>query len=236
MPVIGTLVPRGGTIAPAMRRRAPGTIAPMTKTLDVLVIGGPASEAAEQELRRRGHRTHRCHEVSKAAFPCIGLDDPSRCPLAGEIDVALLVRRGVHPSPLPEEAGVRCAVRAAVPVVEDGLDVLDPYEGWIASRVGNAGSISAACEDAASSRHDALVTLIRDRISLLCASRAVDPADVACVVEPEPAGLRVDLTVPAEIDRRLEHAFAVRVLDAVRASSQTYGHVNVDVRGFDPVL
>jgi hypothetical protein len=208
----------------------------MTKTLDVLVIGGPASEAAERDLRWRGHRTHRCHDVGKAPFPCVGLADPAACPLEGHIDVAVLVRRGVHPQPLPEEDGVRCALRARVPVVEDGLDILDPYDDWIASRIGPHEDVVGPCVAAADRRHTALISLIRDRIALLCASLDVDPDDVACAIEGEPAGLRVDLTVPAVIDRRLQLAFAVRVLDAVNASERNHGHVNVDVRGSDPLL
>ncbi len=51
------------------------------------------------------------------------------------------------------------------------------------------------------------------------------------VIEAEHGGLRVDVTIPTAIDQRLQHAVAVRVLDAVRAARRSYGHVDVDVRG-----
>jgi hypothetical protein len=210
---------------------ANGTLMDMTKNLDVLVIGGPASETAEPDLQQRSHRTHRCHAVGKAPFPCIGVADPAACPLVGQVDVALLVRRGVHADTRPEEAGVPCVLRAGVPLVEDGLDTLDPYADWITSRVTVGGDVTETCVAAADRRHDELAALVRMRIGLLCASVGVHAGEVSCTIESEPGGLRIDLTVPTAIDRRLEHAFAVRALDAVRASSQNHGHVNVDVRG-----
>jgi hypothetical protein len=205
----------------------------MTTTLDVLVIGGRSSEDAATTLTARGHRVHRCHEIGEDAFPCVGLTEPDACPLEGAIDVALLVRRGVHPHPRPEEDGVRCALRAGVPVVEDGLDVLDPYADWIARRVERHGDLVAACVAAADRRYDELEGLIRDRIARLTATLGVDPSEVVCRFLPEPGALRVDLTVPGPIEPRMQQALAVRVLDAVRATGRTYGQVDVDVRGVE---
>jgi hypothetical protein len=204
---------------------------PMTNALDVLVIGDRSSAAAEQALHARGHRTHRCHAVDGEPVPCAGLRDPSACPLEGTIDVALLVRRGVQPQPLPHEDGVRCALRAGVPVLEDGPDLLDPYASWITARVGPSGDVASACTTTADRGHDHLRSLIADRIGRLTATIGVEGADVACSIALAAGGLRVDLTLPASIDPRLQHAIAVRALDAVRSSGPRYGHVAIDVRG-----
>jgi hypothetical protein len=206
----------------------------MTTTLDVLVIGDRSSDAAEAALSNHGHRVHRCHEPEGHSFPCAGLVDPSACPLHSGIDVALVVRRGVHPWPLPEEDGVRCALRAGIPLVEDGVDALDPYEAWLTARVGTDGDVVVACVEAAGRRDDALRNLVRDRIGPLTGALQVHPGDVDVVIERDDRRLRVDLTVPAAIDRRLQQAFAVRTLDAVRASGGSYDQVNVDVRGIAP--
>jgi hypothetical protein len=203
----------------------------MTTTLDVLVIGDHASEDAATTLQARGHRVHRCHDPGDPAFPCAGLADPGACPLDGAIDVALLVRRGVQPRPLAEEDGVRCAMRAGIPVVEDGTDVLDPYADWITERVSSHRDLVAGCQAAAGRRFDPLRSLVRDRIARLVGTVDVDPPDVVCRIDAVGPDLEIDLTVPAVLDKRLQQAIAVRVLDAVHASGRTYGQVDVNVRG-----
>lgn len=133
----------------------------MTKgQLDVLLIESrPGSGAIDAgRLEAAGHRVHRCHPDTRpgleAPLPardrylCTGVT--AWCPLDDGVDVALLVRRRVMPRPVAREAGVSCALRAGVPVVEDGPAVLDPFEPWLAGRV--AGDVVAACEAAAGGR------------------------------------------------------------------------------------
>jgi hypothetical protein len=69
--------------------------------------------------------------------------DAEHCPLAAHADVALLVRDRVAPYPTPLEQGAMCAVRAGVPLVEDGSAALDPYEPWLAARVDSAAVLVA---------------------------------------------------------------------------------------------
>ena len=52
---------------------------------------------------------------------------------------------------------------------------------------------------------------------------------MTCRVEPTGNDLQVDLYVPVPLDRRMQQALAVRVLDAVHASGRTYGQVDVNV-------
>jgi hypothetical protein len=203
----------------------------MTKTLDVLVVGRDriATEQAMAQLEARGHRVHTCHEPGEPAFPCVGLLDPAACPLDAGIDVALLVRRGVHPGPLVEEDGVRCALRAGIPVVEDGSDILDPFDPWITDRVHASSDISAACMAAADRRFDELRSLVRQRIAGLAAAVGISALDTACLISHAAGDLVIDLHVPVALSAQQQQAFAVRVLDAVHASGRTYGQVNVNV-------
>jgi len=203
----------------------------MTKTLDVLVVGSDplATEEAERTLSGQGHRVHRCHEPGQPAFPCVGLTDPDRCPLDHAVDVALLVRRGVHPRPMPAEDGVRCAIRAGVPIVAGGSDLFDPFDPWVARRVGTHDDLGAACVAAAERRFDPLRSLVRERIARLAAAAGTSANEVTCRIEPVGADLEIDLYVPVPVDRRLQQALAVRVLDAVHASGRTYGHIDVNV-------
>ena len=203
----------------------------MTKTLDVLVVGADrtATEEAELRLAESGHRVHRCHEPGEAPLPCVGLVDPGACPLDHAIDVTLLVRRGVHPRPMASEDGVRCAIRAGIPIVEDGSDFYDPFDPWVDRRVWVHDDLVTECVAAADHRFDRLRGLVRNRIARLVAVAGTSANEVTCGIESNGADLQVDLYVPAPIDRRLQHALAVRVLDAVKASGRTFGQVDVNV-------
>ena len=59
------------------------------------------------------------------------------------------------------EDGVRCAIRAGVPIVEDGSDFYDPFDPWVARRVGPHDDLVAECVAAADRRFDELRHLIR---------------------------------------------------------------------------
>ena len=203
----------------------------MTKTLDVLVVGADpiATEEAERNLADHGHRVHRCHEPGGDAFPCVGLTDPNACPLEHAIDVTVLVRRGVHPRPMAAEDGVRCAIRAGIPIVEDGSDFYDPFDPWVARRVGPHDDLIEQCTAAAGQRFNELRTLVRHRIARLAAAAGTSANEVTCHIESTGNDLQVDLYVPVPLDRRMQSAMAVRVLDAVHATGRTYGDVDVNV-------
>jgi hypothetical protein len=202
----------------------------MTRHLDVLVLESErgAARKAEAALTAAGHRVHRCHEVGDRGFPCLGLTEPAGCPLDRSIDVALVVRSHVDPKPTPLEDGVSCAIRAGVPLVEDGPDLYDPYGSWLADRVDEQGVV-AAVHRAAAGVDDPLRTAILDRCALLLQAHAIPQEAVACSFEPDGGSLRVELAVDAPVDRQLSQAMAVRVLDAVRSTGRTYGHVDVRV-------
>ena len=92
----------------------------MNETLDVLLLENRpgAGEIEQAALEEAGHRVHRCHPAGDREFACVGIVDGGTCPLDGQIDVTLLVRRGVSPRPTPFEDGVRCAIRHGTPIVE----------------------------------------------------------------------------------------------------------------------
>jgi hypothetical protein len=205
----------------------------MTKSLDVLVLENRprVAEAASVQLEEAGHRVHRCHDPGDRGFPCRGVASPELCPMEGEIDVALVVRRDVTPRPTPTEDGVSCAIRARVPLVEDGPDVLDPFEPWLAGRVGPDHDVVAACVAAAHGAFEPLKATILQRIERLLVARGVDPGDAGCEIERDGSSLRVQLRLPVEVDEPLAQALAVRSLDAVRAAGRTYGRVDVQVTG-----
>jgi hypothetical protein len=117
----------------------------MAQTLDVLVMESHphAADEAVAALVAAAHRVHRCHEPGGRSFPCVGLTNPGACPLDRGIDVALLVRRRIAPRPTPWEGGVSCVIRAGVPLIEEGPEILDPFEPWVTAR--SDGDVVAAC-------------------------------------------------------------------------------------------
>jgi hypothetical protein len=145
------------------------------------------------------------------------------------IDVALLVRPHVEPRPTPLEDGVICALRKGIPLVEDGPDLLDPYDPWVAERVATELDVVAACNRAAERSLEPLRTAILDRIGVLTRGLGLRADQIGCRVQPEGTALRVEVLLPVAVDRHLEQALAVRVLDAVRGGGKTYGEINVTV-------
>lgn len=202
----------------------------MNGTLDVLVLeNGPGgAHAAIDELEAAGHRVHRCHELGEPSFPCRGVVETSACPLEGAIDVALVVRHHVHPEPSPLEDGVSCALRAGVPVVEEGPGIHDPYGPFITARA-TQGTVAEACEEAVAVGYQPLVDDVLARCAALFASAGIDADQVSCRIELAWPRLLVHVEVPAPVTKSTQEALAVRALDAVRATRRTYDTVNVQV-------
>jgi len=73
----------------------------MTTPLDVLLIErhDGSADAAERALEQAGHRVHRCHRPGDRDYACTEMTEPGTCPLNRSMDVALLVRREVVPTP-----------------------------------------------------------------------------------------------------------------------------------------
>lgn len=204
----------------------------MERPLDVLIMettrGGARS--AVVELEAAGHRTHRCRDDGAPAFPCRGVVDPSTCPLEGPVDVTLVVRNTVHPSTSTLEDGVSCSLRAGVPVVEDGTSILDPFEGWLTTRVGDR-SVASACEEAASTGFAGLVTDVVASCARLVRTWGGDPGEMGCRTHTAWPSLQVEVEVPVHLNQGQQEALAVRALDAVRAGRRSFGKVNVQVHG-----
>ena len=201
----------------------------MTTPLDVLVVESHprAAEHAVTALEAAGHRVHRCHEDGSRGFPCVGVSHEGGCPMDRPIDVAFIARRQVSPRPTALEDGMSCVIRAGIPIVEDGPDAFDPYAEWVTHRLSPGEDVAAVCEGlaAATPLHDT----IRTRIGTLLRTVGVDPADVGCELVHDDKSLVVNLDLPVAVDRAMEHALAVRVLDAMTTSKRTFGQVDVRV-------
>lgn len=204
-------------------------------TLDVLLLeASPGDGSADAlALEEAGHRVHRCFDAHVAGsvhpsgwVPCRTLT-AGECPLDGSIDVALLARRGIAPRPGPREAGVRCAVRAQVPIVEDGGDLLDPFAQWISRRTEGA-DVVAACEAAAAEAMAPIIEHVRTRSIALLADLDVDPSEIDATVAVDGDQLAIHLTgppLPPAVGRALSdraRAAAARMRRAFRTIDVGY--------------
>jgi hypothetical protein len=201
--------------------------APDRRPLDVLLVEAQphAGALASAALEEAGHRVHRCHDIDEPAFPCTAVTEPGSCPLEQPIDVALLVRGHIFPTPTPAEGAVVCALRAGVPVVEDGPDLLDPFGPFLAGR--SDGDPVVACETAASHRWDGLVAEVVDRCRPVLEAHDLPDVDLACRITGDGDTLRVHLVTPVAVGARAEQALAVRAFDVVRARGHERTKVGV---------
>lgn len=202
----------------------------MARHLNVLVAESHPGLATTDvaALEAAGHTVHRCYEPGQRGFPCVAVSG-SPCPLDDAVDVAYLHRLPMTPRATPLEDGVRCAVRQDVPVVEHSPSLLDPFDPFVGSWVGEGGDVVAAVESAAGGRYDPLRLDVLRRIGPLLASAGISTDDVSCRIEPRVLDIEIHLTVAADGDRGLDQSLAVRALDAVRAAGRPFGHVDVHV-------
>ena len=203
----------------------------MTTTLDVLLLESQsrAGDAASAVLEAAGHRVQRCFDEPSFGFPCRGMLDPRECPVERPVDVALLVRRRVAPRPTPYEGGVRCAIRAGVPIVEYGTELFDPYAPWVGTRIESIADVVPACVAAAQQTLAPLRRAITDQIRALLDAAEVDREAVRQIIDTNGPSMVVHLHLPAPVSRSLEQALAVRVLDAVRSHGRTLGSIDVAI-------
>ena len=176
---------------------------------------GAGTDAAAR-LEEAGHRVLRCtgEGSGRHGLPCVGMLDPSACPLEQHVDVALVRRAGVVPWPTGTERGVVCAIRDGVPVVEDGDQVLDPYERWLAARVD--GDVVATCEEVAGRELADIADAAVEHCLPLLASAGLRPDVLACRIERRPDGAVVHLSFDPSVAEVVRQAAAVRAADAVR--------------------
>jgi hypothetical protein len=203
----------------------------MTDSLNVLVVQTHphAADLAVEALEAAGHRVHRCHEEEATRFPCRGALDASACPLDAPVDVAFVARLRIQPHPTELEVGVTCAIRAGLPIVEQGTDLLDPFAPFVTTRATSAAVVPQACADAVDAGRGPLRRAIIGRISALLGAAGIAASAVDCTIDGGPVELVIHLDLPAPVGQGVEHALAVRVLDAVRSTGHTYGRINVSV-------
>ena len=189
----------------------------MRKPLEIMLVESHSGVAghAEARLTAAGHHVLRCVDANtEEAFPCRGIVDPAACPVSARADVALIVRHGVRPFPSDREHGVSSAIRAGVPVVEDGPDLLDPYAPFLTSRVD--ADLVEACESAAAESAHSLERQVLEDLGPLLDAGGLDVADVRCEVHRLGHDVRIDIVVDEPIDERTRQSLAVRVFDSVR--------------------
>jgi hypothetical protein len=198
---------------------------------DVLLIESRPSAGRNlaYDLERSGHRVHRCYDhptpvAAAGAGPLCTAAVGGSCPIDEGIDVALLASGDALARPTFSEGGVSCALRAGVPVVQADPSASPTFGSWVAtSTTANAADAVAEAVEAgfATLRHD-----IADRMAQVLDQAGVEPASVTCRFERDGTRLEVIVSGP-EVDRPVQQALGVRVLDAVRIGRRDWDQVTV---------
>lgn len=180
------------------------------------------SQGYEQDLAAAGHEVVRCHEPGAPSFPCAGLVDHAACPLESTpVDVALLVRDPIDERPTHREAGVSCAMRARVPVIEPKRDdpVADPFAGFVTTFEGDVVAAATAAAQASSPGH---AEAVKAQLLRGPAGAALSPDDLVVTAHRRGRVLRVEVHLPADAP------------EALVTSSE--GYAAAAARRFDPVV
>lgn len=202
--------------------------------MELLVVGTDESEVAgaAADLRRAGHRTWRCHDGDRPAFPCHELENPGTCPLdLVPVDVVVTVRTTPGDQPTPGEGGATCALRRGVPLVAAGDATANPFAPWASAVVGDDDDLAEVCERTA----QAPVVELGDLAARALADSLVVHGyrDVASSARVTRSGgtLAVRLRADAEVDAATCAAAATRACGAVRARDRHARGVTVS---FEP--
>jgi hypothetical protein len=203
----------------------------MGTSLNLLVLESHAGVADHsiEALEAAGHRVHRCHDGGRA-FPCVGVTSPHECPIDRHVDAALLVRRGVAPATTPLEDGVPCALRAGIPVVEDGTDLLDPYAEHITTRVTTGESVVDACERAVVESMQPLEADVAAALVPFLEANGMHAGEVGVRLEPLGELLRIHLDAVG-LPPMLVGQLSVKAVDTVRAMRRSWSTIEVTTAG-----
>jgi hypothetical protein len=203
----------------------------MGTSLNLLVLESHAGVADHsiEALEAAGHRVHRCHDGGRA-FPCVGVTSPHECPIDRHVDAALLVRRGVAPATTPLEDGVPCALRAGIPVVEDGTDLLDPYAEHITTRVTTGESVVDACERAVVESMQPLEADVAAALVPFLEANGMHAGEVGVRLEPLGELLRIHLDAVG-LPPMLVGQLSVKAVDTVRAMRRSWATIEVTTAG-----
>ncbi len=190
------------------------------------------ADSTGAKLAAQGHVVHRCHDGGRG-FPCVGVDDPDQCPIEADVDVALVVRRGVTPSPTPLEDGVPCALRAGVPVVEEGTDMLDPYSEFVTARVGVDEEVSDALERAIDQSLRPIQDQIAQSLEPFLSANGLAADSVGIELASTRGRLRIHLIADG-LPPLLAGQLSVKATDTVRGMRRSWSSIEVSMSSSPP--
>lgn len=196
----------------------------------MLMGAAEATRRVGRDLEAAGHTITRCHDEGAPAFPCRAVIDGERCPLESEdVQVAVAVRLQEEPAGhSPEEDGIRCALRHRVPVVLAGAAAESPYAEW-AARSCDLDHVVETVETVAESplaQHSRAATR---SFRAVLAQHDFDPVPASATVTRSGRDLKVTLSYPGDLDRRVAEMASVRVVGAIRDVDPYASKIDVDV-------
>jgi hypothetical protein len=111
------------------------------------------------------------------------------------------------------EQGATCAIRASVPLVEEGSAALDPCEPFPSARVND--DVVSTCETVSDGAVGELRREILRLVAPILFGAGMLASQTVCRIEPAAARLQVSFDLPLAVSASVKQALAVRVVDAV---------------------
>jgi len=183
----------------------------------------------ESALSAAGYEIRRCVERGADAFPCAALRDGGACPLDdGFVDVALDVRSHPWPRPTPREDGVRCALRARVPVAVVGRSAFNPFEQWASWTDEGLAGVVEACDRAIDESLEVHRAAVAGAVVALALVHRVTVGPAT--VDVERVAGRLHATITASIPPELRTVVVTRAGVALRSVDPSALAIEIDLR------
>lgn len=200
-----------------------------TRRVLLLTSDDEPHAALEAALRDGGYEVRRCVEPGAGAFPCAALlPRGSGCPLDdGLVDVALDVRDHPWPNPTAREAGVRCALRAHVPVAVAGQIGGNPFDGLADATLAGADAPVQACDRALEASLERHRCAALDAVAGVLRTHDLADAPTTVSVDRRAGQLRARVVVP--VPDELRTTVVVRVGTALRALDPRARAIEIDL-------
>ena len=161
----------------------------------VLETDPGTARSYENALAGAGHEVVRCHDAGAPAFPCHGVTGEG-CPLDhAAVDAALIVRDPIASRATAREAGVSCAIRARIPVLEPTAEGSwpSPFAGYVESF---DGDVVTAVEDAVRRPSEGHAAAIRAHLMRSPAASGLSETDIPVLARRDGRRLRVEVGIP----------------------------------------
>ena len=191
-----------------------------------------SGDQSVSELEDAGHDVVRCVDADEASMPCKGMPGRHDCPLDQRpVDVALAIR-GPEGGPSTEhEAGIRCALRTRIPVMVVGSASGANYEPWVDEVVDMTTLLDRPVTTLGHVGFEPIAAATRTVVEQVVTSHGLTGHVADVQVFRDDDRLVINVMMDHEVDAKMAHVLAARVVTDVRSLRPEFARLDVGVVG-----